>query len=321
MGITERTKNVCRKFVETHLPAEIPYFETAWSAAIGSIGLTDLAKASAANLEVIRERLTPPSMNRMFPSTLNTRLDYALLVMMACVIELRSMKLGPRISGKDITRTVQSVVSHSKVPPDIASLLNRSVPQLIANIYEVNHSQDAQQTRSIPVKGKWFTEWRLPTQCTAVQGYKTRAEIERKLRKLASELDLVVDEEKGEIAVRGWTRSGRRPQRHRTVKLGALQKRHRVLLGLILESLPDRGLIGYAKILRRTHGQDMAVTSNARDNIRRTKSELNRRLNRVLGKVVKAARGHDRYEISKAPFSYCWIRHEEGASALFRDNE
>jgi hypothetical protein len=320
MKLTLEVKSACKKFVAAHLPSEAPYFEVAWSAAMGRIGLADLAQASDAHLELIRDRLSALSTLTGLPANLDTRVDYTILVVIACIIELRSRGADSDDSLDGITRLVERIINHSAVPSNVAPLLRRSVPPFIAEVCGTRLPQCSQTAIDPIVRNKWYVEWRLPGDEAPDFGAKTSRQIDKELRNHTSELDLILDERKGQIMVKGWTRSGSRVRRHRSVKLTELQKRHRVMLRLILQALQHGRTIPYDSIVRHLYSTDIAIHQHVQDAIRRTKSDLNSRLDRVFRNVVKAARGLKQYEISDHPFFYYWIRPEKNVSALFRDN-
>ncbi len=136
-------------------------------------------------------------------------------------------------------------------------------------------------------------------------------EVEEKFRRNDA-FWLHVDEEQACITIQPKTQRGR--GKTRPVAWSKLTGRQEQLLGLFLTAFRDRQPVRYDKIASLILKEDGAV-AGIEDRIHQLKSQLDKSLHSVLGEVIKASKGGDRYEpVGQIP--YCWIRRQKESSRL-----
>ncbi len=128
------TKALCRRFIDAYLPNDVQHFELAWTATLGSLGLKNIAKASPAALEAIRDRLSATQDGAGLYVSLAQNLDYVLYVIAACAVELREFNSPTGLSFKTISAVVDRVISDCNVPEDVEMILRHDLPRFIGGI-------------------------------------------------------------------------------------------------------------------------------------------------------------------------------------------
>lgn len=304
--------------VNVYFASDTDNFDSIWSKCLSEIGLRDLADATPRTLDTLRKQVDGARRGCTTHTAPELKTIYALLTVLASVIELQTLHSPGAISFESISEAVRRATSHVNMPHDVVRILDSVAPQLLASIFDVSTQISTRELASVTVSDRFFVEWRAPKQATTEVNHRDDRAIDRFLARWQRELRLIVDERSGEIFVKTDRKRNEKNSGSVSASIAKLQKRHRILLGLILTALRTSAPIRYVTIAGATYAGNVSLTPPVKDAIRRSLSDLNRRLGGVLKTIVNAERGMDMYTVAPKDFSYCWIRHTKDSSLLIK---
>lgn len=276
-------------------------------------------KVSFPGPDHLRDALSAQGQGTTPCSRAGSNMLHLLQLTLAIVWELQLIKETGDVTHESIVRIVSDVLARSTIPRDKLDMFANHLTHLISCIFDVDLPRKRDAAISLDAFACIYVEWRFKdhdvTSCASLR----EEELEEKILSRIHDFEFFLDERSPSIWLRNPTRKGKSTALHARVPLDALQRRHKIFLGLILNALKSRNVIAYSTIAHKTYGETVEMGFLTDDNIRRTLSNLNTRLNRVFKNVVKADRGMSRYLVTSAPFSYCWIRQEKDRSLLFNE--
>lgn len=316
MGLTEKTKAATEALLQSLFPSKMQYFNAVWASCLGRVGIRRIEDAGPTTRERIWDEQASARLTDQLRSLFDRRLSYVTLIMFDSVMALQEIKKVRALDEKTLTSVIQDAIARTNASEKLAQHLMQVVPHLVASILDINLPSRA-ELPPLPVQSdQYYVAWRLPDGTGSKSGFRSERQIKSDILAHRSDFHLVVDERTDEILVRNKNMKGRKSAECLSVSIHALQRRHRVLLYLILSALRTRAEIPHSQIARETFGGTVELTAS---NIRRTLSAVNSKLHGVFKGIVEPIPGMGKYRISSEPFFYCWIRSDKHTSRLRKD--
>ncbi len=309
--LTENLQVACRKFVQEQLPHEALLFDHIWTAfwkAIDCRGIEELEEGPFLSKEV------SPICVLGAVNTGRQELDtlFVLGSFVNTLVNIQRTCPKGKVTMDIIADTLKQEFLHINTPDHLRSVLFEHGVGLLAGLLGVE-KPTSQTMAAVPGVKRWVEHCdrlgRSHENPSVSADWFEEEEVDSRFRGKHDKYELFVDEFASAIYL---------PKRNKSLPWEELQARHKKLLGIILEALPNRHPITLEAIYYRMLSKDHAVTFNSTldgGRIRITLSELNSLLDGLFKNVIRAERGMKQYGFV-GNITYCWIRPSDHSSRL-----
>ncbi len=309
-NLTNKTRDVCVALLERLAPGEAQLLDPIWDAFWRSL--------PEEGVEALRE---PPSWSRgdgatgavlaALGDTSHQAMDALYLVgaVVGAVVTLCSRDRSSLIETLDIDAAIRTEVNRIQAPERVRRVLESFATGLLAEQFSAADWTGDPGAPTRAQTGSLWVEWCEPSKeiidtQSPQSGLKARDDVQREFRGRRNEFALYIDETESTISAAG-----------ATVPWRKLQARQSRFLYAILKALRHgTGCFLTYRSIARFISTDGDVDDVA---IRRGKSELNKKLNGVINRVLIVQRSMGGYSIETTP--YCWIRLDGAMSRLCPD--
>lgn len=315
----ESVRDACRG-VASRLEHEVEVFDAVWETfwrTIGHSNLEDLVEAR--EWKIVETSITQlGALGAQETQVLDTLYVIASMVQAAASL----VKSGNEIATVDVATELAAAASRTGAPPHIHKMLERHGIGLLAEHLQAvdwKEESDAEQhTSGFRLWLEWCEKCPASGQLADLKsGFFPIDSARETFEADEARYSLFVDERATQIVVRPLTTRDVPSKKRRRTSFDRLDARHRVLLGLILQSFQRGGVIKYQRIAEHAF-QQKRVNERIANRIRRTKSELNTYLYQILDGMLVADKGSRQYRVERQ-IPYCWIRCSDTESRLLPD--
>jgi len=313
----ERMRDACR-IVAANLEHEIDVFDVVWETFWQRIGHANLEDVEVREWKMLETSLAHlGALGGEETQALDTLYVIASMVQAAASL----LKTDSEITTVDVATELSAAASRTGAPPHIHKMLERHGVGLLAEHLKAVDWEE-QPNREQDVRGQLWVEW--CEKCPGIgqlpdlkSGFFPVESARETFVENEANYSLLVDERATHIVVRPLTTRNVPAKKRRRRRFDDLDARHKVLLGLILQSFQRDGIIKHQRIaehaLKRT-----SLTTGGKGSIRTMKSQLNSYLYRILDGTLVTEKASEQYRVERQ-IPYCWIRCSDTESRLLPD--
>ena len=293
--------DLAKGFIEAHYPVELPYFPIMWERFLEERGQVSKEE----NAIALRKKLRITGWPFAERGDYELAAPFAILTVSAVLCELNAKGFAPEMV--DIEAAIRD--SAGRFGADV-KLTHELAENIGPKLFDLFHNADKTQIGDIVqddhhVIVEWWDGENVSSECDPNPNHDTLdySEVQTKFVPATNHYQLFVDETKLLL----WVGQQNRWR--------LLQRRHLRFLYLVLSAFGHSRKIPYESIVSivfEDHGADRDMY---RGRIRSVKSELNAKLDHVLGPYVIANKKQDLYSI-QGQLPYCWIRSPSISSLL-----
>lgn len=298
--------DICQELVARYLPDELDVFELIWKGYWRAIGCNTLVEYADLEIAFVRRagvrRLGAAGRGEISDS------EELMAPILSVMAKLKKMGKNAAIEHQDIRALLNDAADEIEASDRNRGILDVEGTAMVARWYGLKEI-GLDNLKIIPLSN-FYVEWcETPESESENPGtskdHLDRNEIRERFLNRIQHYQLFVDETRPCIHVNG----------SKTDYWPELGTKHKILLGMILPRLDQRGPLPWSKIVHEIWDRDSFKRSDERAVIQ-TLSELNAKLDGVLKNVVKSE-GRQTYGLYRY-IGYCWIRSNDKQSRLWR---